>query len=267
MSKIGFSASLTSGNLDKLPDQLNKFKELSIDSVEIPIYEIDIIVGKKILASELKKLQSIISKYKFDYTVHGELSVNLMDEKYFDDHKEVLKKNIEVSGEIGATHLITHFGYTSINNYENKSKYEDLLKKQNECYEELSVIADKNNVNKALFMNAEINLSFLNTVPSFDMVVCTSIFHHWVRIYGKEDAFNMMRSIASKTNKYLVFETGQYNEISTRWYDELDFMGDDYEKWIIDFLTELGFNEIKVAGQFSTRLSEVKRTLFVAIKS
>ena len=123
MSKIGFSASLTSGNLDKLPDQLNKFKELSIDSVEIPIYEIDIIVGKKILASELKKLQSIINKYKFDYTVHGELSVNLMDEKYFDDHKEVLKKNIEVSGEIGATHLITHFGYTSINNYENKSKY------------------------------------------------------------------------------------------------------------------------------------------------
>jgi hypothetical protein len=76
-----------------------------------------------------------------------------------------------------------------------------------------------------------------------------------------------MRSIASKTNKYLVFETGQYNETSTRWHDELDFMGDDYEKWIIDFLTEIGFNEIKVAGQFSTRLSEVKRTLFVAVKS
>ena len=54
--------------------------------------------------------------------------------------------------------------------------------------------------------------------------------------------------------------------------NESELMGltatiDDYEKWIIDFLTELGFNEIKVAGQFSTRLSEVKRTLFVAIKS
>ena len=69
----------------------------------------DILFGKKIsksiktlslnwilisflVASELKKLQSIISKYKFNYTVHGELSVNLMDEKYFDDHKEILKK-------------------------------------------------------------------------------------------------------------------------------------------------------------------------------
>ena len=166
MSKIGFSASLTSGNLDKLPDQLNKFKELSIDSVEIPIYEIDIIVGKKILASELKKLQSIISKYKFDYTVHGELSVNLMDEKYFDDHQEVLKKNIEVSGEIGATHLITHFGYTSINNYENKSKYEDLLKKQNECYEKLSIIADKNNVTLAIECLFPFDLNSYAPLPS-----------------------------------------------------------------------------------------------------
>ena len=35
-----------------------------------------------------------------------------MDEKFFNDHKEILIKDIEVSGEIGATHLVTHFGYT-----------------------------------------------------------------------------------------------------------------------------------------------------------
>ena len=97
--------------------------------MELPIYEIDIIVGKKILSSELKKLQSITDKHQFDYTVHGELTVNLMDEKYFNDHKDVLKADIEVSGEIGATHLITHFGYTSKDNFDNKSKYEDLLNK------------------------------------------------------------------------------------------------------------------------------------------
>ena len=113
MSKIGFSASLPSENLDNLKAQLDKFKILGVDSVEIPIYEIDIIVGKKILSSELKKLKSIINQYDFDYTVHGELSVNLMDEKFFDDHKEILIKDIEVSGEIGATHLVTHFGYKS----------------------------------------------------------------------------------------------------------------------------------------------------------
>ena len=63
MSKIGFSASLPSGNLDMLEDQLIKFEQLGVDSVELPIYEIDIIVGKKILSSELKKLQSISNKH------------------------------------------------------------------------------------------------------------------------------------------------------------------------------------------------------------
>ena len=79
MSKIGFSASLPSGNLDMLEDQLINFKQLGVDAVELPIYEIDIIVGKKILSSELKKLQSITNKHQFDYTIHGELTVNLMD--------------------------------------------------------------------------------------------------------------------------------------------------------------------------------------------
>jgi len=128
-------------------------------------------------------------------------------------------------------------------------------------------VAHKNNIKKALFMNAEIDLNFVNKMPSFDMVVCTSIFHHWVRIYGKESAFNMMRVIASRTNKYLVFETGQYNEISTRWYKELSFMGNDCDKWVVEFLSEIGFNKVKIIGRHSTRLSDVKRTLFIASKS
>ena len=126
--------------------------------------------------------------------------------------------------------------------------------------------AKKNKINNAIFMNSEINLAFVEKLPNFDMIVCTSIFHHWVRIYGKEEAFKMMRIIASKTNKYLVFETGQHNETTTRWYDKLDFMGEDSEKWIINYLSDIGFSEVKVAGQFSTLLSDVKRSLFVAKK-
>jgi hypothetical protein len=75
-----------------------------------------------------------------------------------------------------------------------------------------------------------------------------------------------MRLIALKTNKYLVFETGQYNEISTSWYKELSFMGDNYEEWIVNFLSKTGFKEVKPIGQFSTHLSDVKRTLFIASK-
>ena len=53
MTKIGFSASLPSGNLDMLPNQLTNFENLEVDSVEIPIYEIDIIVGFISLSRQL----------------------------------------------------------------------------------------------------------------------------------------------------------------------------------------------------------------------
>ena len=93
------------------------------------------------------------------------------------DIKEILKKNIEVSGEIGATHLITHFGYTSLENYENKSKYEDLLKKQNECYEEMSLIADKNNVTLAIECLFPFDENFFQFYFHFTLLLRSLVCH------------------------------------------------------------------------------------------
>jgi cyclopropane fatty-acyl-phospholipid synthase-like methyltransferase len=121
-------------------------------------------------------------------------------------------------------------------------------------------------VNNALFIHDEINKILIDGLPSFEMVVCASIFHHWVRIYGKESAFSMMQSIANKTDKYLVFETGQNNETQTRFYKYLEFMGESYEDWVEEFLLGLGFQEVKRIGMYSTKLSDVERTLFLAIK-
>ena len=208
MSKIGFSASLPSENLDNLSKQLDKFKNLGIDSIELPIYEIDIIVGKKILLSELRKLKSIINQYDFDYTVHGELSVNLMDEKFFNDHKEILIKDIEVSGEVGATHLITHFGYTSTNNFENKSKYEDLLKKQNDCYAEVAELADKNNVTLAIeclfpfeensYAPLPSEIAFnLNKINNTRIKACLDISHAYINCsYRNSHFINEIKEMA-----------------------------------------------------------------------
>jgi hypothetical protein len=121
-------------------------------------------------------------------------------------------------------------------------------------------------VNKALFMHDEITEDLISTLPKFEMTICTSIFHHWVRIYGKESAFRMMQGIADNTTKYLVFETGQNNEIDTRFYPYLEFMGDSYEDWIESFLLELGFSKIKKIGTYGSRVSSFNRTLFLAIK-
>jgi len=146
MKKVGLSAECTNGNISSLASQIDHFKSLGIDSVEIPLYETDIICGKKIISSELNILKNILDNKDIKKTVHGELSVNLLDSEYFDDHKEILKKDIEVSGAIGATHLVTHFGQTTNMVFDDQAVYNDLLATQNDCYSEMGEYAKKHNV-------------------------------------------------------------------------------------------------------------------------
>ena len=150
MKKIGFTGKCPNGDITALSDQIRRLKEVGVDSLEVSIYETDVICGKKINQQELKILKDTLLNQNFDYTVHGELSVNLMDQDNFDSHKEVLKRDIEVSSEIHATHLITHFGQTTNKIYENKRLYESYLKKQQDCYAELGEYAKKLNVTLAI---------------------------------------------------------------------------------------------------------------------
>jgi len=150
MKKIGFTGKCPNGDISALSDQIKKLREVGVDSLEISIFETDVICGQKINQHELKILKNTLLSQDIDYTVHGELSVNLMDQENFDSHKEVLKRDIEVSGEIEATHLITHFGQTTNTIYENKNLYQSFLKKQQDCYAELGDYAEKHNVTLAI---------------------------------------------------------------------------------------------------------------------
>ena len=146
MKKVGLSAECTNGNIASLASQIDHFKSLGIDSVEIPLFETDIICGKKIVSSELGILINILDNKDITKTVHGEMSVNLLDSEYFDDHKEILKKDIEVSGAIGATHLVTHFGQTTNTIFDDQAAYNDLLTRQNDCYAEMGEYAKRHGV-------------------------------------------------------------------------------------------------------------------------
>ena len=146
MKKVGLSAECKNGNIASLASQIDHFKSLGIDSVEIPLFETDIICGKKIISSELGILKNILDNKDIAKTVHGELSVNLLDSEYFDDHKEILKKDIEVSGAIGATHLVTHFGQTTNTIFDDQATYNDLLTRQNDCYAEMGEFGKRHGV-------------------------------------------------------------------------------------------------------------------------
>ena len=116
-----------------------------------------------------------------------------------------------------------------------------------------------------LFMKQLINPSFVSTMPTYDTIINLSVFHHWVKAYGENQAKDMMRTLASKCS-CMIFETGQPNEKGTKWQEQLAFMGEKPEVGIAEFLNEIGFAKVDMIGTFPTGLTNVDRYLFVAKK-
>ena len=123
------------------------------------------------------------------------------------------------------------------------------------------------NVNNALFAQMDINNKTAATLPKVDIVICLSIFHHWAYKLGEYDAKEIMIKVSNCAEKYLIFETGQPNEVKIKWAERLSFIGPDIDIWIHNFLYELGFEKIHNVGQFPTSVSNVPRNLYVAIRN
>ena len=144
--KIGFTLKPRNAQIDDIKKQLVFFEQMGAGSVEVPLYELDVLCGKKIVIEELNFLQKTLKPSTLKFSLHGSISVNLMDEEYLEDHKEILKRDIEVSEAINSKILVTHFGYTNIENYKNKEKYKKLLKNQTEIYFKMAEYAKSHNV-------------------------------------------------------------------------------------------------------------------------
>jgi SAM-dependent methyltransferase len=103
-------------------------------------------------------------------------------------------------------------------------------------------------------------------LPKVDMVICLSIYHHWVRKLGEEESLRIMRGLAGSAGKYFVFDTGQPNEKGVEWNQCMNFIGSDINNWATNYFKELGFDNVYNLGDYKTSLSDVPRTLFIAVK-
>lgn len=119
-------------------------------------------------------------------------------------------------------------------------------------------------VRNVAFLELTLDQHSLRGLPVSDIVVCLSVFHHWVRHYGEDGACQMLAMLARKAGKALVFDSGQPEEISTTWAKDLHFMRPTGSIWIKEQLTRLGFGYVKELGSFPTSLSPIPRSLFVA---
>ena len=144
--KIGFTLKPNNGNILDFKKQLSYLEAIEANCAEIPLYELDVVSGKKIIKDELNLLNNIIKNSNLKFSIHGSMSVNLLDEDYLSDHIEVLRKEIEVCSALNVNILVTHFGHTPIEVSKNAQKYEDLIKIQKEEYFKMAEIAKKNGV-------------------------------------------------------------------------------------------------------------------------
>jgi|TARA_Y100000294_G_scaffold175100_1_gene194471 O-antigen chain-terminating methyltransferase len=117
-----------------------------------------------------------------------------------------------------------------------------------------------------MFMKKKVDMDFVRKMPFFDVILSLSVFHHWVKSYGDQQAIEMMKILASKC-RAMIFETGQSNESGTKWHHKLFFMGKNPDKWIQSFLYEIGFQDVRIIGIFPTGLTDVDRYLFLARKT
>lgn len=122
---------------------------------------------------------------------------------------------------------------------------------------------DKKDVTQFLLQN--LDLAAIEKLPKFDVIFNFSVFHHWVKAYGADTAQTMMKVLAQKCDM-MFFETGQSNELGTKWAHKLDFMGATPDQWIQDFLKQCGFTNVQVIGTFATGLTNVDRYLYLAGK-
>jgi SAM-dependent methyltransferase len=127
-------------------------------------------------------------------------------------------------------------------------------------------LARLHKIPNAVFARIDIDDRSISGLPRVDLVICLSIFHHWARKLGEENAKGIMRRLAERTRRYMVFETGQPDETNTDWAKDLLFMGADHDAYVLNLLREIGFESVINLGQFPTSISPVPRNLYLAEK-
>ena len=108
---VGISAHKRANDLSDFADELDMIETLGVDSIELPTYDMDIVVGGKIRKPQLDALKRACAKRDVAFTVHGPLAINFMDEAYrLPRHFEVLKASLEVAAEVHAGNYVIHCG-------------------------------------------------------------------------------------------------------------------------------------------------------------
>lgn len=97
------------GSIKRLVNELEFFKSIGFDYVEIPAAGLDVIARGRIIRKRLERVKELLSNYNFRYTVHAPDVINLKI-KTNPWHYKVMEATIEFAGEINAEVVVYHYG-------------------------------------------------------------------------------------------------------------------------------------------------------------
>jgi sugar phosphate isomerase/epimerase len=108
---IGISAHKRANDLSDFAAELDMVEALGVEAIELPTYDMDIVIGGRIRRPQLEALKRACSGRSVAYSAHGPLAINLMDEPWrLGRHFDVLLASMEVAAEVGAVNYVVHSG-------------------------------------------------------------------------------------------------------------------------------------------------------------
>ncbi|MGO4673644.1 sugar phosphate isomerase/epimerase family protein [Bosea sp. 2YAB26] len=108
---FGITAPRPKSDLSDFAAILDKVETLGVESTELPIFDMDLIIGGRIRRPHLDLLKRACAGRKLAYSAHGPLAINFFDDPArLPRHFEVLKASLEIAAEVGAVHYVMHSG-------------------------------------------------------------------------------------------------------------------------------------------------------------
>jgi sugar phosphate isomerase/epimerase len=109
--EIGFAVPCRDPNWRDLGREIDAALEAGVSLVELPLYWLDIVAGRRIMRERLADVAAITRGRGARYSLHGHLGINLMEASHrLALHRDLFAVNIEIAATLEAPHLVVHTG-------------------------------------------------------------------------------------------------------------------------------------------------------------
>jgi sugar phosphate isomerase/epimerase len=142
---VGLSARKRANDLSDFGAELDMIEALGVETIELPTYDMDIVVGGRIRRPQLEAMKRAIAGRDVTFTVHGPLAINFLDQPFrLQRHFDVLKASLEVAAEAKAENYVMHSGLMPVIQAdgiaEGYARQRDMLAKAGDIAKDLGIM-------------------------------------------------------------------------------------------------------------------------------